>query len=460
MKTEKLVSAILVILFFSHCATIKKPIWVKEFGQKTFSKDGIEGIGFASFNKKDKSSLRSARETAYNEAIKNLAIKLKTELKGMIEHKMGDKIVKIDKKYHTETVDQIDSLTNVMFESVLGRKYFEEYIDYKNSLYWVYVWTTKAELQKTINEELEKQELKNYSLMKLCTKQYKNAQKFILSGQLLNGLTILDQILTNLQEVKGISVVDDIDNISLYYEVKNKMLSLVSSLTLSADSENNIVTLLNIPLEVELKVLCKFSENGKEIKAINLPLKARFTKGSGEIEQSKLTDENGIAKFKVYKLTAKENEVEIYPDTDLIKDKKVIFYLTAQHSRELVKVSINVEGDDTYLSEFLKNEVLSKLKLNEFNIVGENPDYVISIKFHLEYLGNEILLPDGKKTSFAETYSGSATVEVANVQTKKIVLNKSFSGMTGFGKTEKMAKENSIKKLADAIADYIIKNFQ
>ncbi|MCX7715961.1 MAG: hypothetical protein N2Z73_00925, partial [Endomicrobia bacterium] len=306
----------LIILFFTSCKTIQPPIWVKEFGVRTFSKDGIEGIGFVKFDKKDKSSLPLARQAAYNEAIKNLAVKLKTEVKGEIEHKMSDKITYVGKKFKQEAQDQINSLTDVLFNAVLGRKYFEEYIDYKNSLYWVYVWTTKAELNRAITEELEKQEMKNLAIMKTCIQQFKSAEEQIYRGNLILGLKLFSQILKNLSEVKGLSVVEKVDNISLEIDTRNKIDRIVSSFHITPIGRTNIETLRNTNIEIELNVECKYNYGDKTIVASGFPLKLNFIKGTGDGEKVKFTDNNGIAKFKLYQIDTEENIIEILPDID------------------------------------------------------------------------------------------------------------------------------------------------
>ncbi len=451
---------IFLILFFISCTTTKVPIWVKEFGTKTFSKDGLEGIGFAKFNKKDKSTLKTAREQAYNEAIKNLAIKLKTEVRGEIEYKMQDKITYIDKKYKQQASDEVDSLTNVMFETILGRKYFEEYIDYKNSLYWVYVWTTKAELQRAILEELEKQEAKNTAIMKSCIQQLQNAENFINTGNIEDAVEVLNQVLLQISEVKGIYIVDKKDNISLELEAKEKLNSLLNSIELSPVSSTNLEVLRDTPLQLELAVEVKAFYKGKVIKANLFPLKASFLKGAGEIEQLKYTDISGLAKFRVYRLKEKENVIEISPSTNKtnIENKKVVFYILAKSLRESKKIFVKVNTQYKENCEFLKSELVAYLKKLELDIVESNYDYVLNVDLQINYIGDKITLPDGTKQKFAEIYTGSASVELKDLLNNKIILSKSFSGINGFGITKKDAQQNLLKKLAETISNYIDEN--
>ncbi len=468
---KNFISCFLIFLtLFSGCATVKTPIWVKEFGSRNFSKDGLEGIGFANFNKGDKSTLKIAREQAYNEAIKNLAIKLKTEVKGEIEHKMQDKISYVNKKYKQQATDEIDSLTNVMFEIILGRKYFEEYIDYKNSLYWVYVWTTKAELQKAILEELEKQEAKNISIMKMCIQQIQNVEELIYNGNIINAAKTLQQILTQISEIKGIYVVDKKDNISLEMEAKEKLNTLLSSINIREITPTSLAVTRNTPLQLEITVEVSMFYKGKIIKVSFFPLKAIFLKGAGNIEQSKYTDQNGLASFKIYELKEKENLIEITPDIFEIKKQinqlsnieniKAVFYILANSLRETKKIFVKVATSNQEFLDFFKAELISQLKKTEFNIVDINYDYVLNVSFQTDYIGDKITMPDGTKNKFAEIYTGSVSAELKDLLNNRIILSKSFSGINGFGITKKEAQQNLLKKLANTLAEYIDANFQ
>lgn len=462
---------ILFIFLFTSCTTLKPPVWVKEFGTRTFSKDGLEGIGFAKFDKKDKSTLSLARQAAYNEAIKNLAVKLKTEVKGELEHKMSDKISYINKKYKQEATDQIDSLTEVLFNTILGRKYFEEYIDYKNSLYWVYVWTTKSELNRVIAEEMEKQEIKNAAIMKSCMKLLKDAEEQVYKNDLISAVKLLNQVLTQLAEIKGISIVNDVDNVSLYMDAKNKLDKLLTSVKISAFGETQIVVFRKTNIDLELTVECKLLYDGKILPVAGIPLKLNFVKGTGETDKIKYTDNTGVAKFKIYKLDTKENVIEILPDTeeltkelpqvDHLKNVKCVFYITAKSLRETKKLLVKIKpGKESFSSELLISEIVSRLRNVDFNITKVLPaDYLLEVDMETEYLGDKVSLPDGTLKSFAEIYSGSVSVELKDFSTNDIILSKSFVGLKGFGKTKKEAEENVIKKLAESVAEYIDKNF-
>lgn len=458
-----------IIIFCLSCATKKVPVWVKDFGSRNFSKDGIEGIGFAKFDKKDKSTFRTARESAYNEAMKNLALKLKTHIKGTIEHRMKDKISLVDNKYSQQATDQVEVLTNLMFETVLGRKYFEEYIDRKNSLYWVYVWTTKAELQKSLEEEIEKQEIHNMNIMKLCLENLKTLEEKIYSGNLIFAISQLEKILFQLEEVKGVYIFDKVDNISLKFEVETKLNKILSSINFFSLSLDKIEVIKNQQLNLDLNLKMELLYDNKKIPVVGFPLICSFLKGSGDCDNITYTNEEGIAKFKIYKLTSKENIIEIRPDMETLKkyinkieifaNLKVIYNIIAKSEKETKKFAIKIENIDKYKNEIIKNEIISLLKNQEFNIVDDinTTDYILYVIVNIEEMGSKISFNDSQ--SSLEIFSGSATIELKNVLYNSIILSKSFVSIKGFGKTKKEAEQNTLKKLAEVISEYIIKNF-
>jgi len=470
MRVKQVALLILISKFLFSCATTRTPVWVKEFGQRTFSKDGIEGIGFAKFDKKNKSTLVEARHSAYNQAIKNLAIKLKTEVKGVLQHKMEDKISYVDKKYQQQATDQVDSLTNIMFETLLGRKYFEEYIDYKNSFYWVYVWTTKAELYKVIEEELQKQELQNIAIMKSAIQQLKNVDEYISNRNIISAISLLSQISTQLKEIKGVYVVDKIDNITLFFDVQNKLNKLLSSFNFVPLTQTSIETILGPQDNLELVVKCELNYDKNVIPIISLPLKTKVGKGNVDLQPVAVTDTDGIAKFKVYNLFAKENVVEVLIDTasltqqwknpDYLSNFKIVFHIVAKELKETKKFVVDVKCKNTVMIDFIKSQLVSGLKTQGFNIGNfDNADYIISATVDTEYIGDKITLPDGTQKPFAEIYSGNISVEIKDVKTQKIQLSKSYSGIKGFGRTKKEAEENVVKKLVETTVEFINSNF-
>lgn len=458
-----------LVFFLCSCVSVKTPLWVKEFGTRTFSKDGIEGIGFTYFDKKDKTSLLRAREIAYNEAIKNLSIKLKTEIKGTIQHQLQDRIEQVDKKYRSQSLDQIEILTDITFNSILGKKYFEEYIDYKNSIYWVFVWTTKSEMQRIIIEELAKQEAKDKEIMMLCIKQLRLVDDYINSGQVVLAIRTLQQILSRCRDIKGIVFLESTDNISLKSEVEMKLNKILSSIRLVSLTASNIETLRGQPINLDVMVKLFLKHDNKEIPIVSFPLSSKFLNGSGVVENLKYTDLEGIAKFRIHKLNSQENVLEISANIEELNNQvinpeifsqvKVFYTITTKSARETKKILVKVKGEEPELVSFTKKEIISRLIAEEFNVSETNYDFVLEVSFDMEYMCNKITLPDGTQTPFAEIFSGSMAFELRNVYNRDLILSKSISDIKGFGRTKKEAQQNTIKKLSDLIVKHIAENF-
>ena len=140
----------------------------------------IEGKGFAPLG----SDRKAARDSAYNDAIQKLILASEITVKGQIETRLVSSRDLVSGE--EEGQDLLDNVNKSIYDTVLGRKYFEEYIDRKNKEYWVYVYIpvsalsritaqeslkmlkTKAEQQgvwdermKSISEDLEK-DISNY----------------------------------------------------------------------------------------------------------------------------------------------------------------------------------------------------------------------------------------------------------------------------------------------------------
>ncbi len=467
------------LIFISSCVTIKSsmPLWVKEFGTKTFSKDGIEGIGFASYEPRKRDSYKIARDNAYNDAIKNLALKLKTEVKGIVERQIKSQLDIVGKKHKEESQEILDSITQVMFDTVLGRKMFEEYQDEKTKRWWVFVWMNKEDVDKTIEEELKKQEIKNKNIMKACLELERSAKQYLFPSQgkpkVITAINIFENILSQLQQIKGFVIENGIDSISFKIEIENNIKMLLNSIFIQPLGETNFNVLINQPLDtfLTLKVNAKYQSRNLDVEMF--PLKLSFIKGNGNIDLNVKTDENGIAKPKIYKLNNTDNEIEIVADIEeLVKfserfrsleNIRIRYYIFAKKIRELKKVYVEIKSSTENIdSRIVNTEIISILKKEGFNIVEEkdNAEYFLLGDFSIEYLGNKITLPDGKIMDFGEMHSGNINVELKDVKKNEVALSKNFVGIKGFGKTKIESQNNTIKKLGTSAADYIISTWQ
>lgn len=171
---ENLIKIAVGLMLINACATApKKPWWV----EKRLNKPEIlEGLGYAC-GLKDKKALRDA---AINDAIQKLILSTSIEVNGYIETRLfSQRDLDVPKSTGGELLDNVNK---TIYNTVLERKYFEEFYDARTGEYWVYVWipqstvskisaqqtiqalekaTTASDKMKKIREDLEK-DLKEY----------------------------------------------------------------------------------------------------------------------------------------------------------------------------------------------------------------------------------------------------------------------------------------------------------
>jgi hypothetical protein len=164
-----------VVVLFSCVSSPKKPWWIEKRLNKP---EVLEGLGYA-VGLKDKKALR---DTAINDAIQKLILSSSIEVSGYIETRLfAQRDLGIPKSSPTGG-ELLDNVNKSIYNTVLERKYFEEFYDPKTGEYWVYVWipqstvskisaqqtlqtlekaVTASEKMKSVREDLEK-DLENY----------------------------------------------------------------------------------------------------------------------------------------------------------------------------------------------------------------------------------------------------------------------------------------------------------
>jgi hypothetical protein len=468
--------ALAVAVCLCACATPRRPapVWVAEFGSRSFSKDGIEGIGFAAFDPRDKSSLKAARDSAYSDAMKQLTMKLKTTVRGSIERQMRDELTVVNRKHREQSQEVLDSVTQVLFDSVLGRKQFEEYTDHAQKRWWVFCWMTAEEVERTIAEQLRKQQEKNNAIMKSCLEFAKGAEMYLTPGaeKVMSAVALYEEILGQLADVSGIAAYGGTDSISLRIETENALKSLIASIQVLPAVETNAQTQLNQTVQLPLTVKVTANVKGRQLAVEGFPLKLRFTKGAGEVDQAVKTDAQGLASGKAYKFTEKQNAIDVFPDIlelaktsgrfSAIANYKVTFLVAARTLRELKRLYIGVlsPGSETGAA-ILNTEIASGLRANGFNVVQAraSAEYVLEGTMTTEFLGDKITLPSGQVMNFGPSYSGTIHAQLKDVTTGKVLLSVDFVGVKAFGKTQTEAENNSYKRVGASVADYIAKNW-
>lgn len=145
MKVRRLSIILLLCIFATGCATVsgKKPTWLTK---KMNSPDVLEGLGYAALS----ADKKAARDAAYNDAIQKLTLAGEIEVKGYLESKLYSSR---DFPGNEKGEVLLDSVNKSIFNTILGKKYFEEYYDGSAREYWVYVYLPVSSVKRITAEE-------------------------------------------------------------------------------------------------------------------------------------------------------------------------------------------------------------------------------------------------------------------------------------------------------------------
>ena len=136
---SKKIAVFVILPFLSSCASIPTSPWPQTQG---YTGGIYVGIGYAPIKKKN---LSEARERAFNDALRKLAssndIFIKSYIKDYTTFKKG--VIEED----------LESYVSVSIYKTLGTKRFEEKID-PDGHYWVRVWMTKEDFEKSLQRTL------------------------------------------------------------------------------------------------------------------------------------------------------------------------------------------------------------------------------------------------------------------------------------------------------------------
>jgi len=457
---------ILFFLFFLGNLSAKTlpPEWVDLTGKET--PGIIEGVGFCSYKEVGK---KIARDTAYNDALQKLSLKLKTTVKGYIKTSLLDNWEKTYSKKHPEIKDKsteiLESVTESIFDTVLGRKHFDEYL-YKNKKeYWVKAWMTEEEMNRAIKEALEEQNKKMTLQLQSAIDIVNSGDNYLLTGDLIASINQYNDALKILSEITGIIEVKQISNLFLKTKIETTIKQVLNNIKMQKlSSVEESIAGKGFDKPIELKIFYTFQD--KEIPVKNLPIKFEFISGKGQLENIVRTDETGRVKCNVFKVDT-ENinnsiEAKFYIDELLkiseifnyLKQYKVIFNFKTISQKQALGIFIDINND------VFKKELSGLLSKDGFKIVYvmSDADIIISGEIQSKYIGSKITLPDGTEMDFGPTCTATAKIDAIETKTNKVITSKTISGIKGFGKTEQEAKDSSLIKSAEAIAKYLSQN--
>ncbi len=124
--------ALLAAFVLSSCGSpaSRRPVWVGSAGAEGA---GIDGVGFGSYRASDPDGVKKARDTAYNDALQKLSLKLRVVVSGEVKTSLQAEM----RNGSEVSREDIESMTGSVFDAVLGRKRFDEYRDERSKEYWV-----------------------------------------------------------------------------------------------------------------------------------------------------------------------------------------------------------------------------------------------------------------------------------------------------------------------------------
>ncbi len=143
MKFKIFLSVFLIVLL-SCTPAVKRPWWIEK---RLNRPDILEGLGYA-VGMKDKKVLR---DTAYNDAIQKLILSSSIQVQGYIETKLfSERDLDIDRFIGNELLNNVNK---IIYDTILDRKFFEEFYDKSTGEYWVYVWIPASTISRITVEQ-------------------------------------------------------------------------------------------------------------------------------------------------------------------------------------------------------------------------------------------------------------------------------------------------------------------
>jgi len=311
MKVKKyniLISIILMILCFQSCmVSIKKPQWV-EIRTRGYE---LEGIGFSTFDKNKEDTLKPARDAAFNDAIAKLALRLNVHIKG--------KIV-VDRDTRRDTVsgkeinkEAVKNIMEVLYDTVLGKKYFDEFQDKDEQIWWCIVWITKEDMKTVVDRSLDL--LQKY--LSLATKNEENNISVA-----LNYYKCIKEILEDIKISQSIYPERD-NEINSFRSIltercnliTNKIIALLEEINLekgNIDEWANQVLDFGVTLKKPLIVKVRSKLNK------NIPLIFKFNAGEGDLLKEKMVVMNSVVENYLIRVNSvlKSNKISVQIDIE------------------------------------------------------------------------------------------------------------------------------------------------
>lgn len=337
---------IFFVLLFSVYAlhSNEKPDWLTN---RPVDNNFYIGIGISSKN--NKNFIKRAKEDALSELSSEIVVNVTSEIINKIVEKSGIVKEELESFIKTSTQTELEDFELMgMWES--------------DRDYWVYYRLSKelyeSEKQKKI-DKATKLSLDFYSKAKISEKKNKIDKAILFYLQSLNPISkFLGEYLET--EYEG-------ERIYLFNEIYASLQNLIINIDIQTLNKNHVAK-IGKPLIDPLQAFVLYNNNS-ELKVSNLPLKFSFIKGSGEIISNTKTNNEGIGKSRIIKITSSDKVQIVKCELDILE------FLNKENSSEIctnivksipsksTNYILNVSGPSIHFesNEFIFNEINNNL---------------------------------------------------------------------------------------------------
>lgn len=417
----------------------RKPEWVENH---PVNPDYYIGIGMA--QKSNENYLQIAKTNALQDLISEISVQI-TGSSSLKQIATND-----------EMVSEYESNTRLKIQEQLEN---HELVDTweDDEEYWVYYQLSKSKYQMAKQEKITRaknKSLQHYNDARQAEKTLNigNAVRFYLEAfravydYLNEDLTVL------LEDGKK-----DLPN-----EIYSSYFKLLNNIELKASpNELNVTILKPVSNEIEVSAIYKGKGN-----IANLPLKAAFEKGDGNITKSAITGDNGKARFDINQVTSKTSDQSILFTFDLpsyFEDEnnemvKALFY--KENSIASTRILLNVEGltaklnaEETLFGNSsderpIENEIKRFLTSNYFSMTEDNPDVIIELSIDTK---------EGDYKPQFKLFSTITSVDISfiNAENDEVILTEGFTNLRS---TSTQSFEDAADKAARMVVQKLKSN--
>ena len=434
--------ALLLCIYALH--SNDKPDWLIN---RQIDNNFYIGIGFS--NKHDKDYIKKAKEDALSELSSEIVVNVTSEIINKIVEKSGVVKEEFESYIKTSTQTELEG-----FELIDTWESHNEY--------WVYYRLSKELYESEKRKKIDK-------AVKLSLDFYSKGKNSEKENNIEKALLFYIQSLNPISRFLGEYLETEYDGrkVYLFNEIYFSLQNLFSNIEIQTVG-NNYEATIGKPLINPLEVLVFYNDDSK-IKISNLPLKYSFIKGSGNIISNIRTNQEGIGKSSITKITSSDKiqivkcELDI---TDYFKEEsssEICVNILKSIPSKSTKFILNVSGLSIYFDSTesilgRKNNNLIIEPLIKESFAREGFVFVDNIS-KADFLIN-ISATSRKGSHFQNLYFSyvDLTISIVNANTGEEIYKNLFNNIKGADLNYEKACLKAFNNTAEMINSEIVKN--